>query len=149
VVAAVALILALAGGVVAITRDGGNSTATPETVTVPPTTSTTTRPVSTTTPAVVPTTAPVSVQTLQQLAALLGARPGVYGTRSGDLLKKLQQILGKSTTPSAKDAADLIKQINGWVARRELDATVAATATRLLAPYTVTTQPPAKAGKKR
>jgi serine/threonine-protein kinase len=151
-VAAAVVVGALVAGLVALTGSrsdpGSNPAAT--VVTTPPTTPATTRP-STTLPATTlptrtlpATTVPATPQTLTQLAALLAARPGSYGTRSDDLRAALVPYLTGSTA-TAKDTERLVKQIGDWVRKGELDATIGATAIRLLDAVPTTDTPPGKA----
>ena len=158
VVAAAFVVGALVAGLVALTGSGSGSgpqaTVAPTTLTTPATVTATvppTVPPTTVPPRTVPTTlprvtVPTTPQTLAQLAALLAARPGVYGARAEDLRRALAPYL-TGAPASAKDVAGLVKQIGDWVKKGQLDATVAATAVRLLDAVPTVSGPPGKAKK--
>jgi serine/threonine-protein kinase len=142
VAAAVVVVLTVAAAL--LTGGGGDSPAPRATVTTVPTT----RPAPTTTTPP-PSVTLGSVQTLQQLAALLAAHPGVYGARSADLLAQLNQFLARDSVPTKKEASNLIEQVQGWVAQGQLDRSVGSTAARLLTPYARTSEPPGQAKKRK
>jgi tRNA A-37 threonylcarbamoyl transferase component Bud32 len=148
--ALVAALVALAGS-----GSGPGATVVPTVpATVPATTPATTVPPRTVPPTTVPsttvprTTVPATPQTLAQLAALLAAHPGGYGTRTEDLRRALAPYL-TGATATAKDTARLVKQIGDWVRTGGLDATIGATAIRLLDAVPTTDAPPGKAKQER
>jgi len=167
VAAAVVVVGALVAGAVALAGSGSDPgsgsgvapTVLPTVATTVTSTPATTRPSTTqpaatqpavTQPAVTQpaVTVPAAPQTLAQLAALLAARPGTYGTRSEELRRALAPYL-TGATASTKDVARLVKQIGDWVRKGELDATFGATAIRLLDAFPTTDAPPAKAKQDR
>jgi hypothetical protein len=123
------LVLALVvGAIVALT---GNGEPLPDT--------TAQEPIVTTTPPTLPATlVPQVPQNLGQAIALLAADPSKYGEAGPDLLKKLQEYQAK---PDAKKADDLVRRINDWVAKGDLDSAFGATVVRLLGSATAATTP--------
>lgn len=125
-------------------RDGDDATSTPGPAasTTPGTTSETEPTTPTTEPP--PTTAP-SPQTIDELIALLAADPDAHGEKGEDLLEKLQEIQEKPGE-QGKKAAELIGEVDQWVADGELNRDTGSLANQLLDPL-AQSQPPGRERK--
>jgi eukaryotic-like serine/threonine-protein kinase len=125
-------------------RDGDDATSTPDPAasTTPGTTSET-EPTTTPTTEPPPTTAP-SPQTIDELIALLAANPDAHGEKGEDLLEKLQEVQEKPGK-QGKKAAELIGEVDQWVADGELNQDTGSLANQLLAP--LASQPPGRERK--
>jgi hypothetical protein len=103
-------------------------------------------PAVTTTPTLPATSVPQIPQNVAQLTALLAADPTKYGSAGPELLKKLQEYQAK---PDSKKADDLVKKVNDWRVKGQLDGDFAALVLRLLGNdvlgSTAATQTPATA----
>jgi eukaryotic-like serine/threonine-protein kinase len=85
-------------------------------------------------------------QTIDELIALLAANPSAHGEKGEDLLEKLQELQEKPGE-QGKKAAELIGEVDKWVADGELSQDIGSLANHLLAPLTSQSQPPGQEKK--
>jgi serine/threonine protein kinase len=104
-----------------------------------------TEPTTTPTTQPPPTTAPTP-QTIDELIALLAANPSAHGEKGEDLLEKLQELQEKPGE-QGKKAAELIGEVDKWVAEGELSQDTGSLANQLLTPLTSQSQPPGQEKK--
>jgi eukaryotic-like serine/threonine-protein kinase len=123
-------------------RDGDDVTSTRDTT---PGATSETEPTTTPTTQPPPPTAPTP-QTIDELIALLAANPDAHGEKGEDLLEKLQELQEKPGE-QGKKAAQLIGEVDKWVADGELDQDTGSLANQLLAPLARESQPPGQERK--
>jgi hypothetical protein len=124
-------------------REGGDD-ATSTRDTTPGATSET-EPTTTPTTEPPPATAP-RPQTIDELVALLAANPDAHGEKGEDLLEKLQELQEKPGE-QGKKAAELIGEVDKWVADGELNQDTGSLANQLLDPLARQSQPPGQERK--
>ena len=126
-------------------RDADDATSTPDpAASTTPGTPSETEPTTTPTTEPPPTTAP-SPQTIDELIALLAADPDAHGEKGEDLLEKLQELQEKPGE-QGKKAAELIGEVDQWVADGELNQDIGSLANQLLDPL-AQSQPPGRERK--
>ncbi len=130
VLAALALVGAFMIAWALANRDDGTG---PTIAADPTTSSTTTTTTTTTTPPTTtpPTTTTPEPQTIDELIALLAANPDAFGEKGEDLVGKLEEVQADG---DPEDAANLIEEIDKWVAEGQLDPEIGSQAQQLLAP---------------